>query len=72
MTKQRTGEESDLRSMVYFWQEKQDLERMCGFEELQDWLRVREPALYKAWQDYKLAIAILDAVVRDLADRAGY
>jgi len=56
--------ESDIRSISYFWDDKEDLERWTDFD--REHLRREFPAVLKAWDDYKASRQVLDAVVRDL------
>ena len=64
MTKKLT--EDQLSSIKYFWQDKGDLERYCSFEELKPALLEQKPEIIKAWNDYKTAVAILDAVIENI------
>jgi hypothetical protein len=55
---------SDADVLVYFWEEKGDLERFTGWEELQPALHLHHPEILKAWNDYKTAKRLLSAVLR--------
>lgn len=61
---------SGIRSLQYFWETKDDLERYAGWEGMQPLLQAKYPELLQAWSNYKSARAILSAVVRDVTQRA--
>ena len=50
--------------LIYFWQERGDLERYAGFD--RERMAVEYPDILKAWDDYKASRAALSALVRDL------
>ena len=56
----------DLKDLQYFWQEKQDLERLCSFKKLIPVLEKEKPEVIKAWNDYKASKKILDIVINSL------
>lgn len=58
----------ELSSLQYFWQEKEDLERLWNFEELVPMLEVEKPEVMKAWRDYKASIKILDLVMDNITE----
>ena len=60
----------DADVLVYFWEEKGNLERFTGWEELQPTLQLHHPEIIKAWADFKTAKGILSAVLRDASVRA--
>jgi len=60
---QRKVSTEDLRMIQYFWQEKGDLRRYCGWEEIQEDLQAQFPAIYDAWQRYRTAVETLNIVV---------
>ena len=55
--------EYDYGAIRYFWKEKGNLERWAEWEKKRETL---PRGLVKAWDDYKVSEAILNAVVRDL------
>jgi len=57
----------DIRSLVYFWQEKRDLERSVDWPILKPELEKEYPHLIHAWNDYKHAKIVLDMVVDKIA-----
>ncbi len=58
--------EDEIRRLKYFWEEKQDIERCYDFESLKPKIQQQYPELLKAWDDYKISIRIMDAVVKSL------
>lgn len=56
----------DLSDLVYFWQNKGDLERLSTFERLKPMIENEYPEILKAWNDYKASIKIMDAVMNSL------
>jgi hypothetical protein len=58
--------EQDLNDLQYFWQEKEDLERLGTFEKLAPILEKEKPEVLKAWNDYKASKNILDIVIDSL------
>lgn len=55
--------DQQLNDIKYFWENKGDLERLSGFEEMMPDLEREYPEIIKAWRDYKASIKILDAVI---------
>lgn len=55
-----------LRSIVYFWQERGDLERMVDWKAIENELAEDHPEIVKAWREYQTAKRTLNAVVRQL------
>lgn len=63
---------SDAEMLVYFWEEKEDLERYTGWEALRPKLQRHHPEILKAWADYQASRFILSAtlrLVRELAEK---
>jgi len=60
--------EGDILNLQYFWEEKNDFERMIGFEELIPILEKEKPEVLKAWNDYKTSIKILDVLMKNLEE----
>ena len=58
--------ESDINAVTYFWQEKNDLERCCQWDEIKQRMSITHPELIKAWNDYKTSVRTLNAIVRSL------
>ena len=58
--------EGDIMDIIYFWNEKGDLERMSNFNDLIPLLQVDYPEVLKAWFDYKASMNIMDAVISNL------
>lgn len=56
--------EEMLNMITYFWQEKGNLERWTGFD--REKIAAEFPEVLKAWDDYKTAGKVMDAVVRGL------
>jgi hypothetical protein len=54
----------EVEMIKYFWQDKGDLERFTGWEEI----KPKYPEVAKAWDDYKISMKILDCVVKCLGD----
>lgn len=63
---ENTLTEQDLNDLKYFWQEKEDLERLTTFERLIPILEKEKPEVLKAWNDYKASKKILDIVIDSL------
>ena len=63
MADQRKVTGRDLEMIIYFWQEKEDLERYCSWKEIQDDLRNNYPHILDAWLRYKSAITTLNSLV---------
>lgn len=60
--------EEDKSDIVYFWQEKGDLTRWCGWERAKPAVAQEYPEIIKAWEDYRAAVRTLNIVVKHLAD----
>ena len=58
--------EEDIYSVIYFWEDKGDLDRMSSWDELRDDFAKEYPELIKAWDNYKTAARIMDIVVNSL------
>jgi hypothetical protein len=58
-----------INMLAYFWQEKGDIERWCGFD--REHLAREFPAVLKAWDNYTASRAVLSAVIRDLERTGG-
>lgn len=58
----------ELDMLAYFWDEKGDLERYTGWDELQTELQAKYPEIVKAWQDYKTSRRTLTAVLHHARD----
>jgi hypothetical protein len=58
--------EQDLEDLKYFWQYKEDLERLSSFEKLLPLIEKEKPEVLKAWNDYKTSRKILDIVMNNL------
>ena len=63
---ENTLTEQDLNDLQYFWQEKEDLERLSTFERLIPILEKEKPEVLKAWNDYKTSKKILDIVMDNI------
>jgi hypothetical protein len=71
MCNDNIGEEaSNLDSLVYFWEEKGDVERFTGWRDMQPMLQQKYPEILKAWSDYKAARTILGDVLKAASVRA--
>ena len=57
---------SDIETLIYFWQEKRDIERITSFEELKPLIIKQIPMLLRLWDDYKSSISIMDIFVESL------
>lgn len=53
----------ELNDLVYFWQNKGDLERFTNFEKLKPKIENEYPEILKAWNDYKTSIKIMNSVM---------
>ena len=60
--------EEEQNMILYFWKSKEDLESWCGWEEIQPKLKEVAPELIKAWEDYKMSIRMLNAVVNNITN----
>lgn len=58
--------EQNLEDLKYFWQYKEDLERLSSFEKLLPLIEKEKPEVLKAWNDYKTSRKILDIVMDNL------
>lgn len=58
---------AELETMRYFWEQKEDLERMSGWDALQPELRARYPEIVAAWESYKTSRRMLTAVLRGVS-----
>lgn len=58
--------EQDLNDLQYFWKERGDLERMSSFKKLLPIIKEERPELFKAYNDYKVSVKILDDVIECL------
>ena len=58
--------EDDINCIVYFWEEKRDLDRWVDWEAKREYFVKELPELVKAWDDYRTAGRIMDAIVRDI------
>jgi len=56
--------EEQCNSLRYFWEERQDIERYADFEKLKHVIQSKHPELLKAWENYKISIRIMNAVIR--------
>ena len=63
---ENTLTEQDLNDLQYFWQVKEDLERLSTFERLMPILEKEKPEVLKAWNDYKASKKRLDIVIHSL------
>lgn len=70
LSKDQKVDAGDLRSLQYFWEEKDDLERSAMWTKLQPALREQYPEILKAWSDYKASRTIVTAVIQHAVDRA--
>ena len=62
-----TEELYDHLSMLrYFWQDKEDIERYCSWEEILPTIDKKRPDVVEAWKNYKRARAVLNAVMENL------
>lgn len=64
MKKKLTSEH--IQSIKYFWNYKGDIESYSLFDEILPILKAEKPELIEAWNDYKSAEKIMDAVVKSL------
>lgn len=55
-----------LSSLQWAWQDKEDLERYCMWESILPALDKARPDVVEAWNNYKRARRILDAVMVNL------
>ena len=59
--------ESQLNDLIYFWVEKQDLERWTEFEDLKSSIEEYHPHVMRAWKMYKDGESYMDMVMRDIS-----
>lgn len=57
-------DEIELGQLVYYWEEKDDLERYSGWAALQPDLLINYPEIIAAWNQYKISRRMLSAVLR--------
>lgn len=55
--------QEDIETLKYFWNEKEDIERYSDFEKIKPQLKKQFPELLKAWNNYKVSIKIMNAVI---------
>lgn len=58
--------EEQISDLKYFWEEKSDIERSSSFEKMRPSLEQHNPEVLKAWNDYKVSIKIMNAVIKSL------
>lgn len=58
--------EEQKNMLLYFWEEKEDIERYCDFEDMLPELQKDYPEVIKAWSDYKASRKILTAVLKNM------
>lgn len=58
--------ENNLVMLQYFWEEKRDIERYCDFEKIKPLLEKEKPEVLKAWNEYKMSIKTMDAIMKSL------
>ena len=59
-----------LRSLIYFWEERGDLERCTSWDALQPIIEQQHPEIARAWREYKAIRLTITAVLRHAADQA--
>lgn len=57
---------SDLRSLVYYWQEKGDITRWVSWEEKKPLIKARFPEIVDALERFKSAEKTLDILIQNL------
>lgn len=57
-----------VTTLKYYWEDRNDLERWAEFEGLKPQIEKEYPQLLKAWNDYKISVAIMDAVIKSLPE----
>jgi hypothetical protein len=67
MAKQRPLQDGDLEMIAYFHREKGDVTCWCDWDNVQDALLREHPAIVKAHNDYRMASAVLDAVIKGIS-----
>lgn len=60
--------DQDKAMIVYFWEEKGDLTRWCGWEEKKPLIEAEFPELIKALKDFEVAEKMISLVVRSIND----
>ena len=55
--------ESDKDMIVYYWEEKKDLERWSSWEIKLDMIKDEYPEIVKTWEDIKMSKKIMDALI---------
>lgn len=66
MKRQLTG--NDVNMLKYYWEEKEDIERFSGLEDISDDLNKRFPEILKAWRDYNESRRRLTIVINNALD----
>lgn len=61
---------NDMAMLVYFWEEKGDIERYAGFEDIKPDLQAEYPEVLKVWNDYITARLVVTSVLRDASQRS--
>lgn len=59
----------DLKSVVYFWEEKGDVERCTSWARQRELLAQHYPEVLLAWQQLKMAERTMKAVVKDMSEK---
>ncbi len=60
--------QEDIQSLLYFWEQYQDLTKHVHWNELSLLLEKQCPELLVAWKDYVTSEAILTATINSLQD----
>lgn len=55
--------ENDKNMLNYFWTQKGNLERWSSWEKRKEAIRKVRPEIVEAWERYKSAIRVLDALI---------
>ncbi len=63
---QRKAIDEDIRMLQYFWEEKEDIERYCDFEDIKEDLAENYPEILKCWNDYKITKKLLGIVLTNV------
>lgn len=58
--------EEQKNMLLYFWEEKGDIERYCDFENVLPELQKQYPEVLKAWNDYKISKRTLTSVLKSI------
>lgn len=58
--------EQHLTMLRYFWEEKGDIERYCEYNKILPILEKERPEVVKAWNDYKVSIRTMNAIMKSL------